>query len=36
LISPAIAGPADRTMAAPTAAVVTRMVLIRMRFLSDR
>src|SRR4029079_271989 len=35
LISPAIAGPADRTMAAPAAAVVTRIVLIRMRLLSD-
>ena len=33
LISPAMAGPADRTRAAPAAAVVTRMVLMRMRFL---
>src|SRR4029077_18026780 len=30
LISPAIAGPMDRTRAAPVAAVVTRIVLIRM------
>src|SRR3954471_14173797 len=34
VISPAMAGPVDRTRAAPAAAVVTRTVLIRMEYLS--
>lgn len=35
LISPAIAGPADRTKAAPAAAVVTRTVLNLMTYLHE-